>query len=298
MLALDVKHIVKSYAEKIVVNDVSFSVYKGEIFGLIGPNGAGKTSTIRMIMDITKPDSGDISILGEKLNEKSKNRIGYLPEERGLYRKLSVIDCITYFASLKGMARQEIKKKADQLLDQTGMLPHKRKKIEELSKGMGQTVQFIITILHDPELIVMDEPFTGFDPVHVALIKDLFLDLKNKGKAIILSTHQMNQVEELCDRTMMINKGNTVLHGTVQEIRRKYKGNSVLIDAEGEIGQIPGVIEKRTNKNYIELVLDKNTAPKQVLERLLSTGITINRFEVAVPSLNEIFISVVNKGNE
>jgi len=298
MPAVEVNHIVKSYADKVVVNDLSFSVAQGEIFGLIGPNGAGKTTTIRMLMDIIKPDSGDVTILGEKLSEASKNRLGYLPEERGLYRKLTVIDSIIYLASLKGMDRRSAEEKADELLNQTGMLPHKRKKIEELSRGMGQIIQFIITIIHDPELVVLDEPFAGLDPVNTELLKRIFVDLRNQGKAVILSTHQMNQVEELCDRILMIDNGRSVLQGNLTEIKSKYRSNSVIIDSEGDLGQIPGVTEKRAHKGYVELILDGNTTPKQVLERLVSTGIVINRFEIATPSLNEIFLKVAGKNYE
>jgi len=298
MPTVEVNHILKSYADKIVVDDLSFSVPQNEIFGLIGPNGAGKTTTIRMMMDIIKPDSGDITILGENLTEASKNRLGYLPEERGLYRKLTVMDSIIYLASLKGMDSRSAREKADKLLNQTGMLPHGRKKIDELSKGMAQIIQFIVTIIHDPELIILDEPFSGLDPVNTELLKKLIIDLRNQGKAVVLSTHQMNQVEELCDRILMIDNGRNVLYGNPTKIKSKYRSNSVILDFEGELGQVLGVTEKRAHKGYVELVLDGNTTPKQVLERLVSTGIVINRFEVATPSMNEIFLKVAGKNYE
>jgi ABC-2 type transport system ATP-binding protein len=298
MLAVDVSHIVKFFADKVAVDDLSFSVAQGEIFGLIGPNGAGKTTTIRMMMDIIKPDSGDVTILGEKLSEASKNKLGYMPEERGLYRKLRVIDSIVYLASLKGMNKHSAEEKADELLNQIGMLPHKGKKIEELSRGMGQIIQFIVTIIHDPELVILDEPFGGLDPVNTELLKRMIIDLRNQGKAVILSTHQMNQVEELCDRILMINNGQSVLYGNLSEIKSRYRSHSVILDFEGELGQVPGVIEKRTHKGYVELVLDGNTTPQQVLERLASANIVINRFEVATPPLNEIFLKVVGKNHE
>jgi ABC-2 type transport system ATP-binding protein len=298
VLAVEVSHIVKSFADKVVVDDLSFSVAQGEIFGLIGPNGAGKTTTIRMMMDIIKPDSGDVTILGEKLSEATKNKLGYLPEERGLYKKLRVIDSIVYLASLKGMDRRSAEIKADELLNQTGMLPHKRKKIEELSRGMGQIIQFIVSVIHDPELVVLDEPFAGLDPVNTELLKGMLIDLRNQGKALILSTHQMNEIEELCDRILMINHGRSVLYGNLAEIKSRYRSNSVLLEFEGELGEVPGVIEKRTHKGYVELVLDGNTTPQQVLERLVSRGIVINRFEIATPPLNEIFLRVVGKAHE
>jgi ABC-2 type transport system ATP-binding protein len=298
MPAVEVSHITKSYTDKTVVDDVSFSVDHGEILGLIGPNGAGKTTTIRMLMDIIKPDSGDVTILGEKLSEAGKNKLGYMPEERGLYRKLSVIDSIIYLASLKGMDRRSAEREADVLLNQTGMFPHKRKKIEELSKGMGQIIQTIVTIVHDPELVILDEPFGGLDPVNTELLKKMFIDLRNRGKAIILSTHQMNQVEELCDRVLMINGGRSVLYGDLAQVKSRYTSHSVIVDLQGEPGEIPGVIGRTGHKGYLELSLDESTTPQQVLERLVGSGMKINRFEVATPSLNEIFLEIVGKKHE
>jgi len=295
MLAVEVSHITKSFADKVAVDNLSFSVAQGEMFGLIGPNGAGKTTTIRMMMDILKPDSGKVTILGEKLNEATKNRLGYLPEERGLYKKLKVLDSIVYLASLKGVDRHSAIEKANELLTQTGMLASKNKKIEALSRGMGQIIQFIVTIIHDPQLLVLDEPFAGLDPVNTELLKGMLADLKNQGKAVILSTHQMNQVEELCDRILMINNGQNVLYGDLSEIKARYRGNSVLLDVVGELGEIPGVTDKRTHKGYTELMLDGKTTPQQVLAHLISRGMVINRFEVATPSLNEIFLKEVGK---
>jgi ABC-2 type transport system ATP-binding protein len=298
MQAVEVSHIVKSFADKVVVNDLSFSVGQGEIFGLIGPNGAGKTTTIRMMMDIIKPDSGDVTILGEKLSEATKNKLGYLPEERGLYRKMGVLDSIIYLASLKGMDAHSAEERANELLSQTGMLPHKGKKIEELSRGMGQIIQFIVSVIHDPELVVLDEPFAGLDPVNVELLKGMLFNLRNQGKALILSTHQMNEIEELCDRILMINHGRLVLYGDLAEIKSRYRSNSILLEFEGEMGEVPGVAEKRTHKGYVELVLDGNATPQQILERLVGRGIVISRFEIATPPLNEIFLKVVGKAHE
>jgi len=293
--AVEVDAIVKSYADQVAVDHLSFSVDQKEIFGLIGPNGAGKTTTIRLMMDIIKPDSGQIAIFSEKLSESTKNRLGYLPEERGLYRKLSVIDSIIYLASLKGMNTRSAKKKADELLNKTGMLSNKKKKIEELSKGMSQIIQLIVTIIHDPELVILDEPFTGLDPVNTELLKQMIQDLKKQGKAVILSTHQMNQIEELCDRILMIDHGGAVLYGNLQEIKAKYRSNSVHIEFDGELGEVAGVAERRIHEGYVELVLEGNSTPKQILEQLVGSGISVSRFEVATPSLNEIFLKVVGK---
>jgi ABC-2 type transport system ATP-binding protein len=295
MQAVEVNHVVKSFTDKVAVDDLSFSVAQGEVFGLIGPNGAGKTTTIRMMMDIIKPDSGEVTIFGEKLGEATKNKLGYLPEERGLYKKLSVLESIVYLASLKGMDKQSAAEKADELLEKTGMSATKSKKIEALSRGMGQIIQSIVTIIHDPQLVVLDEPFAGLDPVNTEMLKGMYLELRNQGKAVILSTHQMNQVEELCDRILMVNNGQAVLYGDLTEIKAKYRGNSVLLAFEGELGEIPGVTGQRQHKGYIELMLEGKTTPQQVLAHLTSRGVVINRFEVATPSLNEIFLKEVGK---
>jgi ABC-2 type transport system ATP-binding protein len=298
MHAVQVSHVVKSYADNVAVDDLSFSVESGEIFGLIGPNGAGKTTTIRMIMDIIRPDKGDIVILGEELSEATKGRLGYLPEERGLYRKERVIDAIVYLASLKGIDSRVAVKRADELLEQTGMASNRMKRIDELSKGMGQIIQFIITILHDPELIVLDEAFSGLDPVNTQLLKGMIIDLREQGKTIVLSTHQMNQVEEMCDRIFMINHGREVLYGDLAEIKSKYRGNTIILESDDDLGPVVGVAEQRAGKDYLELVLDGTSTPRQVLEQLVGRGLSINRFEIATPSLNEIFLKVVGENHE
>jgi len=295
---VNVNHITKAFADKVAVNDLSFSIAPGEILGLIGPNGAGKPTTIKMVMDIIQPDSGEVKILGEKFNETAKNKIGYMPEERGLYKKQRVLDTIVYLASLKGMDRHTATEKARQMLEKTGYLPDARKKMEELSKGMGQIIQFIVTTIHDPQLLIMDEPFSGLDPVNTESSKKMLQDLRDDGKAIVLSTHQMNQVEEMCDRVLMVNHGRAVLYGNLAEIKKKYSSDSVILAYEGELGDVPGVTEKRSRKDTVELFLDGKTTPQQVLEHLLARGIVINRFEVATPPLNEIFIKVAGEKYE
>jgi ABC-2 type transport system ATP-binding protein len=296
MPAVELNNICKSYNNNVVVNNVSFTVAQGEIFGLIGPNGAGKTTTIRMMMDITKPDSGGISILEESLNEATKNRVGYLPEERGLYRKVRVLETLVYLASLKGLGVRAARSRAEELLKRVDMLPHKDKKIEELSRGMGQIIQFLVTIIHDPQLLVLDEPFAGLDPVNTKLLKEMILELRNQGKAIILSTHMMNEVEALCDRIFMINKGCTVLYGELAEIKSRYRNNSVFLEFGGVLGEIEGVVGKKEHGDYVELFLDKETPPQKILRELASRGVSVHRFEVSTPSLNEIFLQVVEKG--
>ncbi|MBN2325370.1 MAG: ATP-binding cassette domain-containing protein [Spirochaetes bacterium] len=295
MTAVEVNHLFKSYAGKTAVKDLTFSVDTGEILGLIGPNGAGKSSTIRIILDFMKPDSGDVNVFGQRMNEAGKNQIGYLPEEKGLYKNLTVIDCILYLASLKGMENAPAEKKADILLRQTGMLESKRMKIKHMSKGMGQIIQFIVTILHNPKLIILDEPFSGLDPVNTEIMKNLLGDLRGEGNAVILSTHEMNQVEELCDRVLMIHHGGEVLYGDLKEIKSRFKKHSVQVAVEGEIGDLPGVIDKKVKKGSIELVLAPDTTPQMILDRLRERKIAINRFEVTTPSLNEIFLDMAGR---
>lgn len=298
MTVVEVNHLFKSYAGTTAVNDLSFSVEPGEILGLIGPNGAGKSSSIKIILDFMKPDSGEVKIFGHKMNEACKNQIGYLPEERGLYKKLSAIDLIIYLASLKGMDKITAEKKAHELLRQTGMLESKKKKIKDMSKGMGQIIQFIVTIIHDPKLIIMDEPFSGLDPINTELMKNIIGNLRDEGKAIILSTHQMNQVEELCNRVLMINLGKAVLYGDLEETMAKFRKNSILLDIDGEPGDLPGVIDKKSNKGAVELVLSQDTSPQIILDQLRERGISINRFEIKTPSLNEIFLNIAGANHE
>jgi len=298
MKAVEVNHLFKSYSGKTAVNDLSFSVLPGEILGLIGPNGAGKSTTIKTILDFIKPESGDVTLFGDTLNDSSKNQLGYLPEERGLYRKLPAIDLIIYLASLKGMDRHSAEEKANALLEQTGMLSNKKMKIEEMSKGMGQMIQLIVTIIHDPTLIILDEPFSGLDPVNTDLLKKMLGNLRDRGKAVILSTHQMNEVEELCDRILMIHKGCAVLYGDLTEIKSRHRGHSVFIDVEGELGELPGVVDRRSYKDSVEFILDNVTTPQHVLGQLLNQGMIVKRFEVATPSLNEIFLKMVGDHDE
>ena len=263
---------------------------------MVGPNGAGKTTTIRMLMDIIKADSGEIRVFGQPLKEETKNRIGYLPEERGLYRKMRVSDSLVYLASLKNVESRIASGRAEELLRQVAMLPHKGKKISELSRGMGQIIQFLVTIIHDPDLVILDEPFAGLDPVNRMLIKDIVMELKGQGKTIILSTHMMNEVEEMCDRILMIDEGRVVLYGNLAEIKWRYRNNSVFVACEGTIGELEGVSGRKEHGKYVELFLDGETPPQKILSQLVERNIRVDRFEVSTPSLNEIFLQVVEKG--
>jgi len=298
MTAVNVNHLYKSYSGKAAVEDLTFSVNSGELLGLIGPNGAGKSTTIKILLDFMKPDSGEVRIYGESMNETLKNKIGYLPEERGLYKRLTAIDQILYFSSLKCMNHSTAVKKADQLLRQTGMLESKQKKIKDMSKGMGQIIQFIVTIIHDPQLIILDEPFSGLDPVKTEMMKKFIAQLRDEGKSVILSTHQMNQVEELCDRVLMINHGREVLYGDLLEIKNNFKEHSVLIDVAGEIGNLHGVINQKVNKGIIELDLLPETTPQSILDQLIEKEIPIHHFEIKKPSLNEIFLQLAGGNHE
>ena len=243
--SIEIRDISKSFNGTKVVDGISFSVTPGELFGLIGPNGAGKTTTIRMIMDIIKPDYGEIKVFGDKLREETKNNLGYLPEERGLYNKLSVQRVLNYLATLKGMESKQARRQADALLERVGLEGHRTKKVGELSRGMGQIVQFLVAIIHSPKLIILDEPFANLDPVNTELLKEIIFELKSRGCAIILSTHRMNEVEELCDRIFMINRGRAVLYGSISDVKERFRSNSILLEYEGELGLIGGVTVKR-----------------------------------------------------
>ncbi len=295
MKAVAVQSVNKKFGERKVVEDLSFDLAAGEILGLIGPNGAGKTTTIRMVMDVIKPDSGTVLVLGQKFRDELKNAVGYLPEERGLYRKAKILDTMTYLASLKGIQEGEARKLGREWLKRVGMLVHENKKIEELSHGMGQIIQFLATILHGPRVIILDEPFTGLDPVNVRMVKDIVLELKGQGAALILSTHRMNEVEEMCDQVLMINQGRAVLSGNLREIKSGFRRNSVLVDVNERLEAVPGVRVREIQEHNYELILDPGSTPQQVLAALVARGLTVNRFEVSTPSLNEIFLQVAGQ---
>jgi ABC-2 type transport system ATP-binding protein len=291
---ISVSHLAKSFGMAQAVRDVSFDVAQGEIFGLLGPNGAGKTTTIRMILDIFKPDRGSVSVLGGAMGEAKKDRIGYLPEERGLYKDISVENCVWYLAELKGMPRAEAKTRAAKFFDQLDLTAHKRKKVQDLSKGMQQKVQVMTTLLHRPELIIIDEPFSGLDPVNTRLVQDMLLQEQKNGTTIVMSTHQMYQVEEMCNRLVLINKGNSVLYGEVNEIRRRYADNAVRVVAQGELPDIPGITEATRKGNAHTLHLSPETTPQAVLQQLAnSPNLTIESFERALPTMDDIFVRVV-----
>lgn len=300
MSAIVVEHISKNYGSFRAVNDLSFEVFSGEVFAMLGPNGAGKSTTIRMILDILKPDTGRISVLGGALTDAAKDRIGYLPEERGLYRSVPVLEVMVYLGTLKGMSKSDAQKRAMQYLERLDLADNAKKKVSELSKGMQQKVQFAVTVLHDPDLIIIDEPFSGLDPVNTLVIKELLLDFMKRGKAVVMSTHQMQQIEEMADRLLMIDRGEQKLYGTVDDVRKQYALPAVRVEGQGDWTQLSGVerVEAAENgKKMALLYLAGNTTPDSVLGEIARRDdMHIRSFELAVPSLNDIFVQVVTKG--
>jgi ABC-2 type transport system ATP-binding protein len=294
---LDVQKVNKSFDSVRAVKDLSFSVEKGRVFGLLGPNGAGKTTTIRMVMQILLPDSGTIEIFGKPLEPSLTDRIGYMPEERGLYKKMKIVDVIAFFGEIKGMRRAGALREARQWLQKLDLAEWTDKKVEELSKGMQQKVQFICTVLHKPELLILDEPFTGLDPVNVNLLKDVMLEIKNSGTTIIFSTHQMEQVEKLCDAICLIHKGEAVLDGLLSDVKAKFGKGRVQMQYEGKaefLGDKSLVAAFDDYGKYVEIRPAASVKPQDVLKRAVRE-VAVNRFEVAEPSLNEIFIQQVGK---
>ncbi|MEA3328031.1 MAG: ATP-binding cassette domain-containing protein [Chloroflexota bacterium] len=295
MSIINITNISKSFGKIQAVNNLSFEVQQGEIFGLLGPNGAGKTTTIRMILDIFKPDSGEISILGGSMSEEKKNQIGYLPEERGLYQDIPLERCLTFLATLKGMDENKAKDEIEDYMKRFDLDEYRDKKVKELSKGMQQKAQLITTLVHDPELVIIDEPFTSLDPVNTEMVKDLLELKRDEGKAIIMSTHQMNQVEELCDRILLIDQGQRVLYGTLEEIQNKFSSSDILVTPLSPLpDSIEGVRKIRKLNGRYHLVLDDDAQPNRILKRLINADVEISEFEIAVSPLNEIFIQVVN----
>lgn len=294
MSTIDVSRVYKSFGRVRAVDDVSFAVEPGEIFGLLGPNGAGKTTTIRMMLDIYKPDSGAIRVFGGSLDLAKKQRIGYLPEERGLYKDQPLEPTLLYLATLKGVDDKTARRRLHDWLERLELADHRKKKVQELSKGMQQKAQLIATLLHHPDLIVIDEPFSGLDPVNTRLVKDILAEQRAAGKAIIMSTHQMQLVEELCNRIVLIHAGRAVLYGPVNEIKRSFAGNAVRVEGQGDFSQLPGVLETRHTNGAWHMALQVGVDPQAVLRALAARpNVKIERFELAEPSLDDIFINVV-----
>lgn len=293
-----VDRIAKAFGNLQAVKEVSFEVNPGEIFGLLGPNGAGKTTSIRIILDIFKADSGTVSILGGPMTEEKKNRIGYLPEERGLYQEIPLERCLVYLATLKGLEEKEAQTRISNYLERFDLAASRRKKVKELSKGMQQKAQLINTLVHNPEVVIIDEPFTALDPVNTQMVKELLREERDRGTTIVMCTHQMHQVEELADRIALINKGETVLYGGLTDIRRQYATDGVLIRALNELpSSLPGVQEIRAHNSSTLLKFEPGQTAQSILNMLVSNGVVLEHFEIAMPTLDEIFIQVVNDGS-
>ena len=299
MTTVSVSHIHKAFGDVQAVADVSFEVGPGEIFGLLGPNGAGKTTTIRMMLDIFRPDGGEVSVFGGALDEAKKNRIGYLPEERGLYTDLKLEPTLVFLATLKGLDESTARRRLVDWLRRFDLYEHRGKKVQALSRGMQQKAQLIATLLHEPDLIVVDEPFSGLDPVNTRLVKEMMEEQRQAGKTILMSTHQMHQVEALCNRIALINRGRTVLYGEVDRIKREFAGNAVLVEGRGDLSGVPGVRHAQQENGAWHLALEQGTSPQDVFRALAAReGLAIERFEIAEPSLDDIFVSVVRGDGE
>ena len=299
MPTIELARVRKTYDPFVAVNDLTFSIAEGSVFGLLGPNGAGKTSTIRMMIGITAPDSGEIRVFGKPFERKSLNKVGYLPEERGLYKKMKVLDQLAFLGELHGMAAAEARKKAVAWCERLDIAEKLDKKVEELSKGMQQKIQFIAALLHDPDFIIMDEPFFGLDPVNAGLLKDVMLDLKKQGRTILFSTHRMDQVEKLCDSICLINRGTSVLQGPLKQVKAQYGKSNVQIEYEGNsdfLQQQELVGSYNNYGNYVEVRLAPGADPQQLLHAAAQRS-RISKFELVEPSLEEIFIEVVGKND-
>ena len=288
----------KSFGEFKAVSELSLAVRAGRIFGLLGPNGAGKTTTIRMIVNITAPDSGSIELFGRHIDPKLQDRIGYLPEERGLYKKMKIGDQLKFFAELKNVKGKEAEHRIDHWLRKLKLTEWKNKRSMELSKGMQQKIQFITAVLHDPDLVILDEPFSGLDPVNVALLKEIVLELKAANKTIIFSTHQMELAEQICDDICLINRARKVLDGSLREIKKSFARNLVALRIEGEngiLGDSSLVSKIEQHSDEMEVLLAPNASPQDLLRKLVDSGAIVTKFKMIEASLHDIFIEKVSE---
>ena len=292
-MIIQVTDLVKRYDDVVAVDHLSFEVERGEIFGLLGPNGAGKTTIIRVIMDILSPDAGSVTVLGQSPSQ-AKARVGYLPEERGLYRNLKVLNTLVYLAELKGVPRSAAWERATQLLQRIQLEDWGSRKVRDLSRGMQQRLQFVASIVHDPEVLFLDEPFQGLDPVNTERLKGLVAELHQEGKTIVLSTHQMNLVEALCDRILLINRGQAVLYGPLAEIKQQYAPNAIQVRAAHIPPDLPGVVAVEPDDGAFNLILAEGAEPQEVLRALLDRGVEVRAFEVSPVPLEDIFVTVVS----
>jgi ABC-2 type transport system ATP-binding protein len=297
MPIVELQHVRKAYDTKIAVADLSFRIEPGSMFGLLGPNGSGKTSSIRMMIGITVPDSGTVNLFGQPFTRAALTRVGYLPEERGLYKKMKVMDQLIFLGQLHGLDATTASKRAHVWCEKMEITEAIPKKTEELSKGMQQKIQFISTLLHEPELIIMDEPFSGLDPVNAVLLMDTLVDLRKQGRTILFSTHRMDQVEKLCDNICLIHNSHLILSGSMREIKSSYPANRVVINFTGDDSflQHPSIAEVKNYNGLAEIKLRENADAQAILAAAVQRGARISRFEVMEPTLEEIFIEKVTE---
>jgi ABC-2 type transport system ATP-binding protein len=293
---LEVRDIVKTFDGRPVVNHVSFEVRPGEIFALLGPNGAGKTTLIRMITDILKPDSGEIVLDGSRVGGDSRRQIAYLPEERGLYRRVSPIEVLVYYGELKGLSARAARAAGLALLGRMELAEWATKQVQTLSKGMQQKVQFCTALIGEPRLLILDEPFTGLDPLNTQLFEEILAERRAAGSTVLLSTHQMNKVEELCDRALMINRGHMVLYGSVRDFRRKYADHAVVVSCDRRPDAVTGVHGIEPADGGWKLMLEPSASPNSVLRDLVASGVEIESFSIANLPLEDVFVKVVREG--
>lgn len=296
-ITLNISHVTKRYGDFVAVNDLSLQVKAGRIFGFLGPNGAGKTSTIRMIVGITIPDEGEVTLFGEKISPALQNRIGYLPEERGLYKKMKIVEQLRYFAALKNLSTKQADKQIDFWLNRIGLTEYKNKKAADLSKGMQQKIQFIAAVMHEPDLIILDEPFSGLDPINVELLKEIVLELKSANRTIIFSTHLMETAEKLCDDIILINRSKQILTGSLRDVKAGFNKNLVAVRVSGgdEVLQNNALIAKiTTNADELEILLNENADAQTLLKQLIENDAIVTKFELVEPSLNDIFIEQIS----
>jgi ABC-2 type transport system ATP-binding protein len=298
--ALVLRGVSKSFAGHQAVRDLSLDVPRGSVFGLLGPNGAGKTTTLRMVMNILGADTGSIEILGRPADHAARDRIGYMPEERGLYPSMVLEEQLVFMAAIKGIPRKEATARLGPWLERLGLRDWRRRKTNELSKGMQQKAQFIATVLHEPDVLIMDEPMSGLDPVGMDVMRDVMVDLSRRGSTIVLSSHQMDTVEKLCERVALINKGEKVLDGAVSEVKARHGHNTLVLAFEGDgsfLASLPGVARVSDFGQYVEIRMSEDADPQSILRE--ATGrLTVRRFEIVVPSLHDIFVETVTGSEE
>lgn len=299
-MSLKVSHVSKRFQQVTAVNDISFELETGKMLGFLGRNGAGKTTTFRMILGLTEPSEGEIHFNGHKINTSNYNEIGYLPEERGLHAKLKVVDELTYLATLKGMNKKDIKKAIDYWLDRFQITEHRDKKIESLSKGNQQKVQLLASMIHDPQLLILDEPFSGLDPVNVELLKKAVIDLNQQGTTIIFSSHRMEHIEELCDDVCILNRGQMVVQGPLQQVKRESGYQRVIVDADydlQDLATLPGVLEMKITPKGTLFMIENEQVAHHIYQELQTRGF-VRHFEILDPTIQEIFIEKVGDIHE